>query len=98
MALNKEIELDNGIKLSYHRIVSINKFTNNMTSIEVGSYISEEKRQEEIEYYNSTEENKQMNVFIHTTYITKEYDEEETIKDLYDYLKTIEIFADAEDI
>lgn len=98
MALNKEIELDNGIKLSYHRIVSINKITNNMTSIEVGSYISEEKREEEIKYYNSTEEDKTMNVFIHTTYINKQYNEEETIKDLYEYLKTTEIFEGAKDI
>lgn len=97
MGLKKEIELDNGIKLNYHRIVSINKITNNSIIIEVGSYISEEKRQEEIDYYNSTDENKTMNVFIETTYLDKEYSEDETIKDLYDYLKTTEKFEDAED-
>lgn len=98
MALKKEIELDNGIKLNYHRIVSINKITNNSIIIEVGSYISEEKRQEEIDYYNSTDENKMMNVFIETTYLDKEYSEDETIKDLYEYLKTTEKFKDAEDV
>lgn len=97
MGLKKEIELDNGIKLNYHRIVSINKITNNSIVIEVGSYISKEKRQEEIDYYNSTDEFKKMNVFIDTTYINKEYSEDETIKDLYEYLKTTEKFKDAED-
>ena len=65
--------------------------------IEVASYISKEKRQEEIDYYNSTEENKKMNVFIETTYVNKQYSENETIKDLYEYLKTTDKFKDAED-
>lgn len=97
MGLKKEIELDNGIKLNYHRIVSINKITNNSIVIEVGSYISEAKRQEELDYYKSEDMHKMMNVFIDTTYVNKEYSEDETIKDLYDYLKTTEKFKDAED-
>ena len=48
MALKKLITLDNGIPLSYHRIVSLNKITNNCNIIEIASYVSEEKRQEEI--------------------------------------------------
>lgn len=97
MALQKEIELDNGIKVNYHRIVAINKITNNSIIIEVASYVSKEKRQEEIDYYNSTEENKSMNVFIDTMFVNKEYSETETIKDLYEYLKTTEKFMNAED-
>lgn len=98
MALSKKIELDNGITVNYHRIVSINKITNNSNIIEVASYTSEEKRQEEIDYYNSTEPEKQMNVFIDTTYINKDYSENETIEDTYTYLKTLDKFKDAEDI
>ena len=98
MALKKQIELDYGIIVNYHRIVSLNKVTNNTNIIEVASYTSEEKRQEEIDYYNSTEENKTMNVFIDTTYINKEYSETETIEDVYAYLKTLDKFKDAEDI
>lgn len=98
MALCKEIELDNGIVVKYHRIISISKITNNNTLIEVGSYINETKRQEEIDYYNLENLNKTMNVFIHTTYINKQYNEEDTIKDLYEYLKTTEIFEGAKDI
>lgn len=97
MALNKKIELENGIIVNYHRIVSINKITNSAIIIEVGSYISEAKRQEELDYYASTEHNKTMNVFIETTYLNKEYNETDTIQDLYDYLKTTEKFKDAED-
>lgn len=98
MALLKKIELDNGIVVNYHRIVSINKITNSAIIIEVASYISEAKRQEELDHYASTEENKTMNVFIDTTYLNKEYNETDTIQDLYDWLKTTDKFADAEDV
>lgn len=98
MALLKEIKLDNGIVLNYHRIVSINKITNNSTIIEVASYINETERQKEIDYYNSEEENKTMNVFIEANYIEKEYNETDTIEELYNYLKTLEMFKDAIDV
>lgn len=100
MALKKNIELDNGIILNYHRITSINKITNNMTLIEISSYINEKKRQEEVDAIKQGQETGEavsMNVFIETTYMNKEYIEDETIKDLYDYLKTTEKFKDAED-
>ena len=93
MAIKKEIELENGIVVNYHRIVSINKITNKSLIIEVASYISEKKRQEEIE-----KEGQEMNIFIETTYLSKEYNETDTIKDLYEYLKTTEKFKDAEDV
>lgn len=97
MGLLKAIELENGIVVNYHRIVSINKITNNSNIIEVASYTSKEKREEEKTYYESKEENKQLNVFIDTTYLEKEYEENETIQEVYDYLKTTEKFKDAED-
>ena len=100
MALKKEIELENGIILNYHRIVSINKITNNSIIIEVASYVNNKKRQEEIEKQKESQEKGEavpMNIFIDTTYINKEYSEKETIKDLYEYLKTTEKFKDAED-
>lgn len=100
MALKKEIELENGVILNYHRIVSINKITNNSIIIEVASYINGRKRQEEIEALQNIQENGEVtptNIFIDTTYIDKEYSEKETIKDLYDYLKTTEKFKDAMD-
>ena len=93
MALNKKIELENGVTTNYHRIVSINKITNHSMIVEVGSYTSKAKRQEEME-----KQGQQMNVYIDTSYVNKEYNETDTIKDLYDWLKTTEKFKDAEDI
>lgn len=100
MALKKEIELENGVILNYHRISSINKVTNNITVIEVASYINEiqrQKEQEALEKGQETEEAIPMNVLIESTFINKEYVEDETIKDLYEFLKTTEMFKDAED-
>lgn len=98
MAIKKEIELENGIIVNYHRIVSINKITNNCNIIEVASYTSEKQRNKEKEYYESTDEDKRMNVFIETEYIQKEYSENETIEECYEYLKKIDKFKDAEDV
>ena len=47
MALNKKIQLENGVEVNYHRIVSVNEIINDQTIIEVASYTSEEKRGEE---------------------------------------------------
>ena len=93
MALNKKIELENGIVLNYHRIVSINKITNVQTIIEIASYTSEEKRELEKE---ALENGEAFDVYIHTIYVDKKYDETDTIENLYDYLKTTEIFENAE--
>ena len=67
--------------------------------IEVSSYINEVQRQKEhdaIQQGLKTGEAVEMNVFIDTTFLNKDYVEDETIKDLYDYLKTTEKFKDAE--
>jgi hypothetical protein len=98
MALKKQVELYNGIITNYHRIVSINKITNNCNIIEVASYISEQQREKEKEYYNSTNENKSMNIFIETSFVQKEYSENETIEECYKYLKTLEQFKEARDV
>ena len=113
MALKKEIELDNGVIVNYHRIVSLNKITNIANLIEIASYVSQNKREEETEYQNVQKKNikqeeltdeekelldKGINVFIQTEYISKDYSEDETIKDAYEYLKTLDKYKKAEDI
>ena len=98
MALEKQIELDNGVIVNYHRVVSINKITNNQNVIEIASYTSKAKRQEEKDYYINEDDNKSMNVFINTNYISKEYNEKETISDVSNYLKTLDNFKNAIDI
>ena len=101
MAVQKDILLDNGVIGNYHRVVSINKITNVSNIVEVASYTSEEKRYEEkmaIQNGQETGIAVSMNVFIDTTYINKEYNELETIENVYEYLKTTEKFKDAEDV
>lgn len=101
MALEKKIQLNNGVEVNYHRIVSINEIINDQTIIEVASYTSEKKREEEKYALNEgkkTGEAVEMNVFINTNYINKDYDEKEKIEDCYDYLKTLDDFKDAKDV
>lgn len=95
MGLRKGITLDNGVIVNYHRIVSINNITNVSTIIEVASYTSKDKREEE---KTAIENSEAMNVFIDTDYINKEYEEDFTIEQAYDYLKTLDKFKDSEDI
>lgn len=94
MALIKEIELDNGIVLKYHRIVTVTKITNWRTIIEVAGYTNKEKREQEIQQLAS---NERITPYIDTTFINLDYDENTTIKDLYAYLKTIDKYKGAED-
>ena len=101
MALKKEIELENGIIVNYHRIVSLSKITNQSNIIEVASYTGKEKREEEKEAIKKGQEAGEAistNIFIDTTYINKEYSEDEIIEDAYEYLKTTDKYKDAEDI
>ena len=100
MALKKEIILNNGIITNYHRIVSLNNITNVSTIIEVASYTSKEKSEEEKEAIKKGQEAGEAistNIFIDTTYINKEYNENETIEDAYEYLKTTEKYSNATD-
>ena len=98
MALRKKIKNKNDIELSYHRIVSLNKITNQTNILEVASYVDREQRQRELDYYNSTDPNKYMNVFIDTSFLNCPYDETKTIEEYYNYLKTTDKFKDAEDV
>lgn len=113
MALQKEIELENGIVLNYHRITSLNKITNIVNTIEVSSYTNETQRDKEQQYQlvqkksanneELTEEeqkilNDGINVFIDTDYINIPYDENMTIESAYEYLKATEKYKNAENV
>lgn len=94
MALIKPITLENGITVNYHRVVSVNNITNHASIIEVASYTSEEKRQEE---KTALENNEPMNVFISTEYLNKEYTQKLDVDAAYAYLKGLEKFENSED-
>lgn len=90
MALIKEIELNNGIKVNYHRIVSVNNVTNHASIIEIASYTSKEKREQEKEAFERKEF---IDVFKETKFIEKEYEEELNVVSAYEYLKTLDEFS-----
>lgn len=98
MALEKNIELDNGVIVNYHRIVSINKITNIKNLIEVGSYSNSEKRDEEKESLQSNEINYSLDIKIITDFIEAPYDDTMNIKESYEYLKTLEKYKGALDV
>lgn len=97
MALKKDKILENGIVLTYHRVVSINSITNVQSMIEVGSYLNKEQREKEREWYASGSEDR-LDVYTNTKYYTVDYDKDMNVDSAYEYLKTLEDFADAEDI
>lgn len=101
MALSKEVILNNGIPTTYHRIVSLNKIINHMNCIEVASYISQEKRDEEKEISLLNKESEKYipsNIFKESKFIGLDYDENMTIQSAYDYLKTLDEFKDSIDV
>lgn len=94
MALIKEITLENGIPVRYHRVVRINNITNRETIIEVASYTSKEKRNDE---KKALEENKPMDVYIFTNYLYMPYRQTMDVIEAYEYIKSLEDFKDAKD-
>lgn len=95
MGLYKIIEQPNGVLTNYHRIVSMNIITNVQNVIEVASYTSQEKREEEI---NASKNGTSCNVFINTMFKSTDYNQDMTIKSAYEWLKTLNEFNDAEDV
>lgn len=101
MALSKKIEQENGVTTNYHRIVSINQIINEQTLIEVASYTSAEKRQEEqqaLETARKSGEYPEVNIYIDTNTIATDYNGKDgNIEDAYKYLKTLDKFKGAKD-
>lgn len=94
MAIIKNITLENGVEVNYHRVVSVNNITNNSSIVEVGSYTSKSKRLEEKEKIAHQEP---MNIFISTEYMSLPYNEDLNVVSAYDYLKTLDKFSGCED-
>ena len=95
MALSKNIELNNGITVNYHRVVSVNNITNQASIIEIASYTSKEKRDEE---KSALENNQPMNIFINTEYMNINYNKNLNVDNAYNYLKTLEKFSNSTDV
>lgn len=112
MALKKEIQLENGIILNYHRIANLSKITNISNTIEVNLYINAEQREKERRYQelqkrSTTNElteieqeelKKGINVLVESEYISIPYDETMIIEQAYEYLKTLDRYKDSENV
>lgn len=92
MALLKNITANNGIITKYHRISTITTIINDCHIIEVASYTSEEKRNEEKQ---ALENKAPMDVYIDTHRFKMPYSESITIDAAYDYIKNLDVFERA---
>lgn len=103
MGLKKDIILDNGITLNYHRVVGVNSVTNVNTIIEIASYVNEEKRLEEKQYLQSQMENHNneipvVNNIIHSYTIELPFDKDMNVDSAYKYLVTLDKYKDAKNV
>lgn len=89
MALIKNITANNGIVTKYHRISAITTIVNDSHILEVASYTSEEKRNEEKQ---ALENKAPMDVYIDVHRFKMPYSETITIDAAYNYLKDLDIF------
>lgn len=88
MALKKEIQLENGIIINYHRIITLQLVTNKSVDMIVASYVDEENRDKDF----------LDNKIIQTKVYTDTYQENYNIEKAYEYLKTLPEFKDAIDV
>lgn len=94
MAIIKQMELENGIVINYHRVVSVNNITNKSSIIEMAGYTGKAKREEEKQ---KTVTGEPMNVFIHTKYINVPYDANLNVNTAYEYIKTLDEYSGCTD-
>ena len=94
MAIIKEITLENGVVLNYHRVVSVNNITNQASIIEVAGYTSKEKREEEKEKIENAQP---MNIFIDTKYLDVPYDADLNVISAYEHIKTLDYYSNCTD-
>lgn len=91
MALFKEIIQPDGVVTDYHRILFLQTTVNRQNSIAVLSYVSSDVRDEEKDNAKNAPYKQSI------TYET-DYDDNMTIKDAYEYLKTLPEFEGATDV
>ena len=99
MALCKEIELPNGVTVRYHRVVRVDTVANVQNTIEVASYTSQEKREQERQSLADQSPFGASAVYLETSFHVAPYDQSMTVAGAYRWLKAnVEAFADAEDV
>lgn len=94
MALVKEITLENGITLNYHKISLILIDINSGINIHLASVPSKELYKKSLK---KQLKNQAFNMYIEGRHYSHEYVKDFNIDDAYAYLKTLDEFAGAED-
>lgn len=89
MALAKEVRLENGVTVSYHRVVSVQAVTNVQSAVEVASCPSRAAREKE---------KGGGDCYIETTWHVLPYTPGMSVVDAYEYLKTLPEYEGAEDV
>ena len=89
MALYKPVTQDDGVVTSYHRILYLQSMINSHVSIVVLSYVNNELR---------SSESAEFNPYKRAVTYEIDYKENMTIAEAYSYLKTLDVFKDAEDV
>lgn len=89
MALYKERELDNGVAVSYHRVVSVGCVTNVQNTVEVASYPSRAWRERELAGGDS---------YVRTSWHVLPYRQGMSVDDAYAYLKGLPEYEGAADV
>ena len=103
MALSKEIELGNGVKTTYHRVVSVTNVTNEQTVVEVASYTGRDMREKEKGMLAAARAaadepyEEDMDVYVSTVYHDVPYDEDMTVGKAYEAVKALPEFEGALD-
>ena len=95
MALYKKIKNEFGIPLEYHRINNIDHIINGNTKISIYSYVDEgerekEKSREQDVYYED--------VYTSIDVVELEYNDELTVEQAYNYLKTLDKYKGSTDV
>ena len=96
MALLKTIIQPNGVPTEYHRVYTIENVVNDKTIIWVYSYVNENERERDKnkpKYSIRTGD-----VYIAISEEKIDYNDTLTVDDAYEYLKTLDKYAGAEDI
>ena len=89
MALYKEIRQNDGVRTTYHRIMFLQQTVNKQNSIAVLSYTDEEARK--------FEQDSEYRPYRKSVTYEVDYDDAMTVEKAYEYLKTLDVFAGAED-
>lgn len=92
MGLSKRVTLANGVQTNYHRIRTIMHDVGSKTLVDVVSYTSRAKREEEREAGGLVE------TCVDVEWHEHDYDDALTVADAYAWLKTTEQFEGATDV